>query len=91
MRTYIAFPPDILNFSKLFSKKTSLMWSILFFFFFFAAYLSGKKIDAVKELDSSSKESGGLSGCLKRLELWLFSHSQHLNFASVLLLASVSF
>lgn len=48
-------------------------------------------MNAVKGLDSSSKESGGVSGCLKRLERWLFSHSQHLNFASVLLLASVGF
>ncbi|KAG0539659.1 hypothetical protein BDA96_03G340900 [Sorghum bicolor] len=55
-----------------------------------AARLSGSKSKAVKELDAAtSKEDGPVSSTLNRTKRWLLSHSQHLNFFSILILASV--
>jgi hypothetical protein len=56
-----------------------------------AARLSGSKSKAVKELDAAtSKEDGTVASTLNRTKRWLLSHSQHLNFFSILILASVS-
>lgn len=55
-----------------------------------AARLSGNKIEAMEELDAtSSKEDGFISAYLKRIKRWLLTHSQHLNFFTIFLLASV--
>uniref|UniRef100_A0A804II76 Vacuole membrane protein KMS1 n=1 Tax=Musa acuminata subsp. malaccensis TaxID=214687 RepID=A0A804II76_MUSAM len=55
-----------------------------------AARLSGNKAGAVEELDAaSSKQDGFLSFYLKKIKRWLLSHSQHLNFFTILVLASV--
>ncbi|KAJ0966297.1 hypothetical protein J5N97_027435 [Dioscorea zingiberensis] len=55
-----------------------------------AARLSGSKVETMEELDAtSSKEDGILSDLLKKTKRWLFSHSRHLNFLSILALASV--
>ncbi|KAE8663461.1 Vacuole membrane protein KMS1 [Hibiscus syriacus] len=55
-----------------------------------AARESGRKFDAMEELDASSSEkSGVIATHLKKIEGWLLSHSQHLNFFTVLVLASV--
>lgn len=57
-----------------------------------AAHLSGGKLEAMEELDAaSSKEDGFISSSLKQIKRWLVSHSQHLNFFTILVLASVSF
>lgn len=55
-----------------------------------AARLSGSKVDAVEELDAASSEDGFISATLTKSKRWLLSHSQHLNFLTILLLASVS-
>ncbi|KAL6964792.1 meiotic spindle pole body protein Kms1, variant 2 [Sarracenia purpurea var. burkii] len=55
-----------------------------------AAYISGGKFAAAEDLDSSSKENCGIiANHIKQVKLWLLSHSQHLNFLTILLLASV--
>ncbi|TVU01835.1 hypothetical protein EJB05_05740 [Eragrostis curvula] len=55
-----------------------------------AARLSGSESKAVKELDSAaSKEDGRVASTLNRTKRWLLSHSQHLNFFTILILASV--
>ncbi|KAJ3687058.1 hypothetical protein LUZ61_016222 [Rhynchospora tenuis] len=56
-----------------------------------AASLSGSKIEGMEEFDmsSSSKEGSGLSAKLDQAKRWLFSHSQRLNFGTILILASV--
>ncbi|KAK7308834.1 hypothetical protein RJT34_05102 [Clitoria ternatea] len=48
-----------------------------------AARLSGGRVDAMEELDSEDK------GFLNQVKCWLLSHSQHLNFFTILVLASV--
>ncbi|KAK7308066.1 hypothetical protein VNO77_41658 [Canavalia gladiata] len=48
-----------------------------------AARLSGSRVDAMEELDSEDK------GVLNQIKCWFLSHSQHLNFLSILVLASV--
>ncbi|XP_062187254.1 vacuole membrane protein KMS1-like [Phragmites australis] len=53
-----------------------------------AASMSGRKIDELEELDASISE-GFLSSTLHQAKSWLMSHSQHLNFTTILLLASV--
>lgn len=55
-----------------------------------AARLSGNKLVAMEELDTSSKDDGFVSAFLKRLKRWFLNHSQHLNFFTILVLASVS-
>uniref|UniRef100_A0A0D9V6G6 Vacuole membrane protein KMS1 n=1 Tax=Leersia perrieri TaxID=77586 RepID=A0A0D9V6G6_9ORYZ len=55
-----------------------------------AARLSGSEPEAVKELDAAaSNEHGPLASTLNRTKRWLLSHSQHLNFITILILASV--
>ncbi|ONM37356.1 Vacuole membrane protein KMS1 [Zea mays] len=55
-----------------------------------AARLSGSESKAVQELDAAtSKEDGPVASSLNRTKRWLLSHSQHLNFFSILILASV--
>lgn len=48
-----------------------------------AASLSGSTVDAIEELDSDDK------GLLNRVKCWFLSHSQHMNFVTILILASV--
>ncbi|KAH7522337.1 hypothetical protein FEM48_Zijuj07G0127700 [Ziziphus jujuba var. spinosa] len=54
-----------------------------------AASLSGDKLDAMGELDDSSEGSGFISTHLNRIKRWFLSHAQHLNFFTILVLASV--
>lgn len=55
------------------------------------AHMSGNKLEAMKELDSSPAEDSGIvANHLHQIKLWLLSHSQYLNFTSILVLASVS-
>ncbi|KAH9301863.1 hypothetical protein KI387_013446 [Taxus chinensis] len=55
-----------------------------------AAHLSGKNLKALEELNATVDEgSGALSVWLNRLKRWAFSKSQHLNFFTILVLASV--
>ncbi|GAV88216.1 SNARE_assoc domain-containing protein [Cephalotus follicularis] len=55
-----------------------------------AARISGSKNKAMEELDSSSTEDNGVIAThLNQIKLWLLSHSQHLNFFTILVLASV--
>ncbi|XP_047335162.1 vacuole membrane protein KMS1-like [Impatiens glandulifera] len=55
-----------------------------------AAQLSGGKIDAMEELDSSStKDDGAIASRLNKMKRWLLSHAQYLNFFTILVLASV--
>jgi hypothetical protein len=56
-----------------------------------AASISGSTVDGMEELDGSSTEdSGFMATHLNRVKRWLLTHSQHLNFFTVLVLASVS-
>lgn len=55
-----------------------------------AAQLSGSKSDAMEELGgSSNKENGVIANHLTQIKYWLLSHSQYLNFFTILMLASV--
>ncbi|KAL5785511.1 hypothetical protein ACOSQ2_007903 [Xanthoceras sorbifolium] len=54
-----------------------------------AASLSGSKFDAMDELDDSSTENGAITTHLNQIKRWLLTHSQHLNFFTILVLASV--
>ncbi|XP_043692387.1 vacuole membrane protein KMS1-like [Telopea speciosissima] len=55
-----------------------------------AARASGSKVDAMEDLDSSSADNNGvIASHLNQIKRWLLSHSQHLNFFTILVLASV--
>ncbi|XP_062207067.1 vacuole membrane protein KMS1-like isoform X2 [Phragmites australis] len=54
-----------------------------------AARLSGSESKAVKELDAATSKDGPVASTLNRTKRWLLSHSQHLNFFTILILASV--
>lgn len=55
-----------------------------------AARLSGNSVDAMEDLAAvSTKEDGILSSFLKKTKRWLYNHSQHMNFFTILALASV--
>ncbi|KAF3570050.1 hypothetical protein F2Q69_00059898 [Brassica cretica] len=55
-----------------------------------SASISGSTVDGMEELDASPSEvSGVMARFLNRIKLWLLTHSQHLNFFTVLVLASV--
>uniref|UniRef100_A0A5B7A743 Putative vacuole membrane protein KMS1 n=1 Tax=Davidia involucrata TaxID=16924 RepID=A0A5B7A743_DAVIN len=55
-----------------------------------AASISGSSLEVMEDLDSSSKEdSGFISSHIKLIKQWLLSHSEHLNFFTILVLASV--
>ena len=57
----------------------------------YAARMSGSNLDAMEELDASSDgDSGIVAARLKAIKHWLLNHSQHLNFFTILVLASVS-
>ncbi|KAE8723854.1 Vacuole membrane protein KMS1 [Hibiscus syriacus] len=51
---------------------------------------AGSRIDALEEMDhSSSEDNGVIATRLRQIERWLLSHSQHMNFFTILVLASV--
>ncbi|XP_057732649.1 vacuole membrane protein KMS1-like [Arachis stenosperma] len=52
-----------------------------------AARLSGSKLDAMAELDTEDK--GFMATHLNRAKRWLLSHTQYLNFFTILALASI--
>ncbi|CAN1807731.1 hypothetical protein LINPERHAP1_LOCUS25142, partial [Linum perenne] len=55
-----------------------------------AARLSGSNIDSMEELEVVSSEGDGVIATrLKTIKRWLMSHAQHLNFFTILALASV--
>ncbi|TYJ20053.1 hypothetical protein E1A91_A09G233700v1 [Gossypium mustelinum] len=55
-----------------------------------AASESGREFNAMEELDGSSSEDPGvIAAQLEKIKRWLLSHSQHLNFFTILILASV--
>ncbi|XP_042516000.1 vacuole membrane protein KMS1-like [Macadamia integrifolia] len=55
-----------------------------------AAQASGSKLDAMKDLGSSfADDDGVIANHLNQIKRWLFSHSQHLHFLTILVLASV--
>ncbi|CAM8932881.1 unnamed protein product [Rhodiola kirilowii] len=55
-----------------------------------AASLSGGKLEDIEELDSSSEEGKGyITARLNRLKRWFVAHAQHMNFFTILVLASV--
>ncbi|XAR57208.1 hypothetical protein NMG60_11025265 [Bertholletia excelsa] len=55
-----------------------------------AARMSGSKLDAIEELDASSAEDNGVIATrLIQLKRWFLSHSQYMNFLTILALASV--
>ncbi|KMZ76519.1 putative Vacuole membrane protein [Zostera marina] len=59
-----------------------------------AARISGSELDAVEGLNVSSSSSssmvdGSTPSTMDRLKIWLFNHSQYLNFFTIFLLASV--
>ncbi|KAA8527585.1 hypothetical protein F0562_034700 [Nyssa sinensis] len=51
-----------------------------------AALMSGSKLDSMEELDASSTEDNGVIAMTKS---WFLSHTQYLNFFTILMLASV--
>ncbi|KAJ3698849.1 hypothetical protein LUZ61_002554 [Rhynchospora tenuis] len=55
-----------------------------------AARLSGTRFESIEGLDRESPNEVGLfSSFFKRMKHWLLSQSQHLNFSTILILASV--
>ncbi|KAK8545427.1 hypothetical protein V6N13_066711 [Hibiscus sabdariffa] len=55
-----------------------------------AARISGSKLDIMNDLGSSPMEDGSnTANHLKQIKNWLLSHSQYLNFFTILFLASV--
>ncbi|KAJ1423793.1 SNARE associated Golgi protein [Sesbania bispinosa] len=52
-----------------------------------AARLSGSKLDAMEELDTENK--GIMASNLNQIKRWFLSHTQHLNFFTIMALASV--
>ncbi|TXG72008.1 hypothetical protein EZV62_000587 [Acer yangbiense] len=68
-------------------KKPELAW--LFASVLLEASLSGSKVDTMDELEDSSTENGVIATNLNKIKRWLLTHSQHLNFFTILVLASV--
>ncbi|KAE8668066.1 Vacuole membrane protein KMS2 [Hibiscus syriacus] len=57
-----------------------------------AASLSGSNFNVMEELDVSSSENTGIIATrLNQIKLWLLSHSKHMNFFTILVLASTVF
>lgn len=54
-----------------------------------AACLSGKKLEDLERLNAPVDESGTVSVWMMRLKCWFYSKSRHLNFLTILILASV--
>ncbi|RZS16086.1 hypothetical protein BHM03_00048080, partial [Ensete ventricosum] len=53
-----------------------------------AARLSGSNLE-MEDLGSASSTNGFVSSSLRQIKIWLLTHSQHLNFLTILVLASV--
>ncbi|KAJ4840789.1 hypothetical protein Tsubulata_040540 [Turnera subulata] len=53
------------------------------------ASLSSSMLEVVKERDSSAEDSTIIANHMKQMKCWLLSHSQYLNFFTILVLASV--
>ncbi|XP_065044479.1 vacuole membrane protein KMS1-like isoform X1 [Musa acuminata AAA Group] len=53
-----------------------------------AARLSGSNLE-MEEISPASSTDGFVSSSLKQIKIWLLTHSQHLNFLTILVLASV--
>ncbi|RWW77688.1 hypothetical protein BHE74_00014133, partial [Ensete ventricosum] len=53
-----------------------------------AARLSGSNLE-MEDLGSASTTNGFVSSSLRQIKIWLLTHSQHLNFLTILVLASV--
>lgn len=69
----------------------SFSWNLFvpdFNFHFPVARESGRVMDAMEELDTENK--GFLATKLNQMKRWFLSHAQHLNFVTILVLASVS-
>ena len=65
---------------------------VKFLYLFYVASMPGSKLDVMEELDASSSEDNGIiSTHLNQIKRWFLSHSQYLNFFTILVLASVSF
>lgn len=72
--------------------SSAFTFCVQIYFFYYAARLSGARSEAMEELDASSRESNGfIPTYLNRMKRWFLSHAQHLNFLTILLLASVSY
>ncbi|GFY85083.1 SNARE associated Golgi protein family [Actinidia rufa] len=57
-----------------------------------AASMPGSRLDVMEELDASSSEDNGIiSTRLNQIKRWFLSHSQYLNFFTILVLASTVF
>lgn len=55
-----------------------------------AAYLSGEKFELMENVEISSEDNGrSIGNYLNRMKKWLLQHSEHLNFLTILVLASV--
>ncbi|KAL8162698.1 hypothetical protein V2J09_014187 [Rumex salicifolius] len=55
-----------------------------------AASLAGSEVDPIEELDASLAENRGrMNAIFNRITRWFISHTQYLNFFTILLLASV--
>ncbi|CAI9102214.1 OLC1v1000447C1 [Oldenlandia corymbosa var. corymbosa] len=55
-----------------------------------AAYISGRKLEVMEDVSMSAEEDSGIIAThLNQMKKWLISHSQHLNFLTILVLASV--
>ena len=68
-----------------------IVW-LSFYTLFYAASMPGSRLDVMEELDASSSEDNGIiSTRLNQIKRWFLSHSQYLNFFTILVLASVSF
>ena len=92
------FPPFILLRIGI-DSITLFFWLMISFFSYthlplYAASESGKQLDAASEsskLDAPSSEGKGfIATRLNQIKHWLLSHSQHMNFFTILVLASVS-
>ncbi|CAL9121772.1 unnamed protein product [Musa textilis] len=53
-----------------------------------AARLSGSNLE-MEDVSPASSTDGFVSSSLKQIKIWLLTHSQHLNFLTILILASV--
>lgn len=52
------------------------------------ARLSGSKLDSIEELDTEN--NGIMATYVNKIKRWFLSHTQHLNFLTIMALASVS-
>ncbi|EXC17574.1 hypothetical protein L484_012366 [Morus notabilis] len=63
---------------------------LLFDLLLYEASISGNRVDAMEDLDDSSNEDNGFWAThMRNIRRWLLSHSQHLNFITILILASI--